>query len=248
MKEENLNLLKGVNPNYIIERLKAAGGNEVESGKFLNPESSSALAVNSFAFYNDKPDELPSFPNLKFNSKPISVDIEYSARFPWRGGKHPWLDVFVETKDQIFGIESKRFEPYRDAKNIKLSEAYWRPVWGDNMKRFEDLRDKISKKEISFKYLDAVQLIKHGFGLVTEGKRKNKRPFLVYLFAEPKVLKGKEINKEIFKSHRIEAQTFKNFVNGDTVEFEFFSYKEWLNNFTGNNIDHAKNIIENFAP
>lgn len=248
MTNIDLELLEGIDPDYVKERLKAAGGKEIESGKILSPESSAALAVNCFAWFNSRPELLPPFPRTNTILPPIAVEIEYSARFPWKGGRHPWLDAFVETNEEIIGVESKRFEPYRDAKNLNLSSAYWREVWGNNMKRYEKLRDQVSRKEIKFKYLDATQLIKHAFGLVTEAGRKSKKPILFYLFAEPKIMRDKLIASSVFDAHRQEANLFQELVCGDEVKFAFSSYAEWLANFDKKAKQHANNLIEKFAP
>jgi hypothetical protein len=53
------------------------------------------------------------------------------VRFPWNGGRHPCLDVLVTTVSVLLGIESKRYEPFRAKAVTTLSDAYWRPVWGD---------------------------------------------------------------------------------------------------------------------
>ena len=244
----DLDLLDGINPSYVQQRLKAAGGKEIESGKFSSHESSAALAVNCFAWFNERTKEFPPFPRIKLNSAPIAIDVEYSARFPWKGGRHPWLDAFIETKDAIIGVESKRYEPFRDKKAVNLSQAYWRKVWGENMKSYENLRDQLTNKTIGFEYLDATQLIKHAFGLITEARRKNKTPILFYLFAEPKTLRGKEISAKIFTAHREEAKLFRDLVKGDEVKFDFSSYREWLENFEGAPKQHAANIFAKFAP
>jgi hypothetical protein len=49
--------------------------------------------------------------------------LEYCARFPWSGGRHPWLDALAETPETIIGVESKRFEPYRDIKNEGVEQT-----------------------------------------------------------------------------------------------------------------------------
>ncbi|MBS0412652.1 MAG: hypothetical protein JSR86_22235 [Proteobacteria bacterium] len=54
-------------------------------------------------------------------------------RFPWRGGLHPWLDVGVQTAERHIGIESRRYEPFRDCKKATFSAAYYRPIWGQAM-------------------------------------------------------------------------------------------------------------------
>lgn len=76
-------------------------------------------------------------------SCPIVVEVEYCARFPWSGGRHPWLDALAETPEAIIGIESKRFEPYRGPKDVELSTAYDRLVWHDHMAAYEHMRDRL---------------------------------------------------------------------------------------------------------
>src|SRR6202008_4644116 len=99
------------------------------------------------------------------------------------GGTHPWLDAVVQTKSQLIGVESKRFEPFRDHRLINFSDAYDRD-WGANMKRFERMRDRLRSKEETFEHLDAAQLVKHAFGLVTTARRRGLTPALFYIFAE----------------------------------------------------------------
>jgi type I restriction enzyme M protein len=47
--------LAGVPADYVLDRMAKAGGNEVGSGKFTNPESSSALAINTFGWFINPP-------------------------------------------------------------------------------------------------------------------------------------------------------------------------------------------------
>jgi hypothetical protein len=127
MSEPNLAglFLPGVSAEYVLGRLRKAGGNEVDGGKLANPHSSASLAVNAFGWFHERPDRLPPFLTAGYSSLcPTLVEIEYCARFPWRGGKHPWLDAWVETTETVTGVESKRFEPFRDRKIVNLSEAY----------------------------------------------------------------------------------------------------------------------------
>ena len=42
-------------------------------------------------------------------------------RFSWSGGLHPWLDVGIQTAERLIGIESKRYEPFRDHKTATFS-------------------------------------------------------------------------------------------------------------------------------
>lgn len=224
----NLEFLPGVDAVHVIERLRKAGGGEIESGKFLSPESSAALAVNTFGWFVHRPALLPPFPSLPFETAPFAVDVEYCARFPWSGGRHPWLDAIIETPTKLIGVESKRYEPFRDRKSASLSEAYDRPVWGEAMQPYEDMRDRLRREPRCFRYLDAAQLVKHAFGLVTEGTRKRKPAALVYLYAEPQVLAGKAIPSDVLAAHRDEISEFAAAVDGAAVEFHAASYREWL--------------------
>lgn len=243
--------LPGVNVEHVLARLARAGGNEVESGKLGSPESSAALAVNAFGWFIDRPELLPPLPGMDPNVPATAVDVEFCARFPWSGGRHPWLDAFVETPRHILGIESKRFEPFRDRKTASLSPAYDRPVWGVSMGPYEQMRDRLRSGAELFRYLDAAQLVKHAFGLVTEGARKGKRPVLVYLYAEPAARNGQPIDPAAFASHRSEIGRFARGVRCAAVAFESISYREWIASWArcaSHVAEHGTAILRRFDP
>lgn len=243
--------LPGVDAAHVTERLRLAGGKEIETGKLLSSESSAALAVNTFGWFISRPRVLPNFPGLVFDAPPDNVDVEYCARFPWRGGRHPWLDAVVETPAMLIGVESKRYEPFRDRKWASLSEAYDRPVWGSGMRPFEDMRDRLRKVPDAFRYLDAAQLVKHAFGLVTDGARKQKPATLVYLFAEPSHLAGRPIPPEALEAHRREVAEFKAAVAGAKVVFHALSYRIWLDcwySISPEIASHAEALTTRFDP
>jgi hypothetical protein len=247
----NIEFLPGVPAEHVLERLAKAGGKEVESGKLLSLQSSAALAINTIGWFIDKPSDLPIFPGLGPENWPaISVEVEYSARFPWSGGRHPWLDAFIETDKTIIGIESKRFEPFRDKKAVNLSDAYNRPVWGDHMGPFERLRDELRSGNEVFKYLDAVQLVKHAFGLITEGRKKSKRPYLLYLYVEPSQLSGVAIPEAKLEEHRQEIERFSTVVKGAEVQFYAVTYRSWLESWLLERDDlaeHRSRVVDRFA-
>lgn len=232
-------------------RLAAAGGNEIESGKFTSPESSAALAVNTFGWFVQRPHMLPPLPGLERAGTPSVVDVEYCARFPWPGGRHPWLDAVVETPTHLIGVESKRYEPYRDRKSVSFSPAYDRPVWGNGMSAFERMRDLLRSGEARFEYLDAAQLVKHAFGLVTDARRRSLKPALLYLYAEPQQLGGSALSPTVFAAHRREIELFAGYVGGAAVEFAASSYREWLATWNGAQpevIAHADAVLASFQP
>ncbi|WP_396594861.1 PGN_0703 family putative restriction endonuclease [Brevundimonas sp. R86498] len=243
--------LPGVDAAHVTERLRLAGGKEIESGKLLSPESSAALAVNTFGWFASRPHLLPPFPGQAFEAPPREVEVEYCARFPWRGGRHPWLDAVVETPGKLIGVELKRCEPFRDRKLASLSDAYDRPVWGSTMRPYEDMRDRLRKVPNAFRYLDAAQLVKHAFGLVTDGARKQKPATLVYLFAEPSQLAGRPIPPETLEEHRREVAEFEAAVAGAGVVFHALSYRTWLDSWSSTSPEiasHADAVLARFDP
>lgn len=243
--------LPGEAVDHVLARLAKAGGNEAGSGKLSSPESSAALAVNCFGWFIGRPERLPPLPGLEDTGTPDMVDVEFSARFPWRGGRHPWLDAVVRTPTTLIGIESKRFEPFRDHKTVALSTAYDRPVWGRNMSRFEAMRDRLRTEPGTFRHLDAAQLLKHAFGLVTEGRRQDRAPVLCYLYAEPAMRGDEPIPVGDIERHRAEIARFAAAVAGDEVRFIATSYRDWLRTWPGHGAyvaAHADALIGAFRP
>lgn len=241
--------LPGVSEDLIRKALSAAGGNEIDSGKLDSPESSAALAVNASGSFLEGPGDLPAFPPLTDLDWPATrVDVERQMRFPWSGGRHPWLDAAVETPTHLIGVESKRFEPFRDAKSINLSEAYDRNVWGEHMTPFTDMRDVLRSGAAGFTYLDAAQLVKHAFGLVTEGRQIGKSPVLLYLYAEPSMRGTSPITVAMLERHRDEIAALAAAVAGAEVRFAACSYRTWFAGWTGDARHHADALIARFQP
>jgi hypothetical protein len=240
--------LPGVAVEHVLARIDAAAGKELESGKLLSPESSSALAVNAFGWFIDRPQLLPALPGMEGVGVAQRVEVEYCARFPWSGGRHPWLDAAIEYPGLLVGIESKRFEPFRDTKSVRLSDAYDRPVWGDAMRGFERMRDALRSGAERFVHLDGVQLVKHAFGLVTDGKRRGRAPVLFYLFAEPAKRAGVAISRDDVARHREEIQRFSCAVGGDAVSFKAASYREWIGGWAGDAAIHGQAVLARFQP
>ena len=243
--------LSGVPVDHVMARLRAAGGDEIDSGKLASPESSAALAVNCFGWFIERPELFPALPGLEAIGRAEMVDVEFNARFPWAGGTHPWLDAVVQAQDYLVGIESKRLEPFRDRKKGTFSDAYDRPVWGANMRRYESMRDALRSRTVQFVHLDAVQLVKHAFGLVTEAGRRQRKPVLFYIFAEPKERAGKAISPADLDGHRSEVEQFAAYVAGDEVQFRFSSYRDWISTWHGAEdlvTEHGARIIEIYRP
>ena len=241
--------LQGVPEGLVHEALASAGGNEVGSGKLASAESSAALAVNTFGWFLERPSDLPPFSPLADIGWPaLRVDIERQVRFPWRGGRHPWLDAAVQTSTHLIGIESKRFEPFRDSKTVSLSAAYDRDVWGAHMQPFLATRDALRAGTLAFAHLDAAQLVKHAFGLVTEGRRLRLAPVLLYLYSEPARRGDAAITPSALARHRSEITAFADHVAGAEVQFASCSYREWLSSWEGDTRAHADALLDRFQP
>jgi hypothetical protein len=58
MIQTDYEFLPGVPSSLVLKRLNAAAGDEVNSGKLSSPESSAALAVNTFGWFMDRPELL----------------------------------------------------------------------------------------------------------------------------------------------------------------------------------------------
>ena len=248
--------LPGVPAEQVEAIFNAAPGNEIASGKFDSPESSAALAANTFGFFLNRPGSLPPLPGCNFVTWPAhSLTLERTVNFPWRGGRHPVLDVLITTPSALIGIESKRFEPFRSS----MSDAFWREVWGDHMEGYERVRDELYRRDKGlYAHLDATQLLKHALGLRAQVNRRGEHcgltPVLMYVYAEPESWPsdGRPIREEERAKHRQEIQDFAKRVEADEVKFISCSYREllsaWQESGTPEVRFHAEGVIQRFVP
>ena len=250
--------LPGVPGRQIEEIYNAAPGKEIASGKFDSPESSAALAANTFGFFLNRPGDLPPLPGCGEAEWPAtSLYVEKQVRFPWSGGRHPWLDALVVTPSALIGVESKRYEPFR-MKRMSFSQTYLRPVWGDRMKGYEGIRNSLNSSKKSPVGLDKVQLVKHALALRTQvssgGEFDGLKPVLFYVYAEPGTWPrdGKPVDDEAKFLHRQEIKRFAQSVEGDEVRFVACSYRELLGTWERSEEpeirEHAKAVIRRFSP
>jgi hypothetical protein len=211
--------LPGVPAEAVLAALRRSPGSELASGKFDSPESSAALVANAFGWFLDRPAALPPLPCVPMG-QPESVEIEAEMRFPWSGGRHPWLDVAIATATTLVGVEAKRYEPFRPRKAVAFSEAYDSRDWGPGMARFAAMRLALASGRQSYRHLDAVQLVKHAYGLKTQGVKRARGAVLVYLHAAPAFwASGKPVDPALTRRHEAEIADFAHAVKGDDVIF-----------------------------
>jgi hypothetical protein len=240
----------------------AAPGNEIESGRFYSPRSSTVIAANAFGYFLFKPADLPPLPGGENWGWPsLSVRLEAELLFPWEKGNgiYPWVDALFETSTALIGIEIKRIEPFDPLKRERKdwSRKNWWHVWGNDMSGYERVCDDLRDNKAPFTRLDATQLVKHAFGLRTVVHRKErwrgKRPVLLYVYAESDLWQdGRPIPRANFETHRGEVSRFAETVAGDEVAFRACSYRElllaWANSPSDSIRAHAVAITRHFSP
>ncbi len=234
----------------ILGCLRPSPGHELNTGKFDNPDSSSALVANAFGWFLDRPTALPALPGVPAG-QPLSVTLEAEMRFPWRGGRHPWLDVGIETPTTLIGVEATRYEPYRPQKRSGFAEVIDRPVWRERLGRFTQLRDDLVSGAVWYDTLDAVQLIKDAYGLLTRAEKKATGAVLVYLYAEPaQWASGKPVDAGRLALHREEVADFAGRVAGDSVTFVAIRWADVLRQWEDVAAlrPHALRVKERFGP
>ena len=218
----------GVPTEAVLAALRRAPGGELASGKFDSPESSAALVANAFGWFLQQPRKLPPLPGVPMGL-PETVEVEAEMRFPWAGGRHPWLDAAITTATTLVGVESKRYEPFRPGKTTTFSEAYDSRDWGSGMARFTAMRLALTEGRQTYRHLDAAQLVKHAYGLRTQGVKRARGAVLVYLHAAPATwANGKPVSPEGIARHKAEIADFARAVKGDDVTFIALRWSDLL--------------------
>jgi hypothetical protein len=82
---------------------------------------------------------------------------------------------------------------------------------------------------------------------VTEGRRLQKAPVLLYMYAEPAQRGTSPISAEERARHRAEVDAFAAAVAGAEVRFAACSYPDWLAVWAGSTRPHAEALIASFA-
>lgn len=195
--------------------LQAGDGNELKT-KFRAAHSSSGLAVNCFAPFRTRIDDL-GMPN----SGPFTA-LQFERKCPTglRGGRAPNLDVVLSGPKGVIGIESKLTE-FLTRHRAAFSPAYAEQIRDARREQgyFREMLRLIEAPD-SYVWLDAAQLIKHSFGLARSFR--DQPVTLLYLYWEPA---NPDASPEI-AAHRSELDAFADRVAGSTPEFRAMSYPE----------------------
>jgi len=210
------NLIPGVTEELFLQELSRGSGGELDR-KFLAVHSSSALAVNTFAFWKRRPQLLQLGEETGFAA------IEFERKCPTGlRGTPPNLDLVAEKPSVVIGVESKLTE-YFERKQPDFSPSYRRGKLPRMEKMWRQLLQEAADGEPQ--HLDIAQLIKHYLGL--RATYPGRQVALMYLYWEP--TNADEIPE--FARHREEIRVMQGKVRDSKVTFKPMTYcqlwKEW---------------------
>ncbi len=189
LRDYELNLFKPLNEQTKKAFDKGSGSELRDSrrypAKMRAAHSSSALAVNVFDSWAGK-DAGPL--DRALNLSPGTTSIRFEEQYPTGlPGNPPNLDVVLFRSDGfVIGIESKFTEwlTPKSANKTPFKEKYFPPgrgIWDRvGLIKTQRLATSIYSKEVTFRYLDAPQLIKHALGLATHIGSKFKLFYIYY--------------------------------------------------------------------
>lgn len=205
------NLLPGIRMDQFEADLRQGDGNELRM-KFCAVHSSSALAVNSFAIFKDRPSDL----ELLGSVGAFKVEFERKLEV-LRGSREANVDVWVERTEDVVAVESKCLE-YLTPKLAKFSTRY-----NSAISRMEPPWQEIfhEAKAGPPQYLDRAQLIKHYLGLRNyQVQHPSRQVVLLYVFWEP--MNAGSI--EECRAHDAEIEAFAGRVSASSIRFEWQTY------------------------
>jgi len=214
------NLVPGVELDQFEQDLREGAGNELRM-KFCAVHSSSALAVNTFAPFKNRPGDLVLLGQSGFGLPTFEKTLEIGL-----GGTPPTLDVFLQNGTEVVAIESKFLE-YFNPKQAEFTDRYTPSAlpWAEDC-WWGVLEDapKAGKRN-----LDVAQLVKHYLGLSRLLHDRNATSAtLLYLFWEP--VNASDL--AVCHQHRIEIQELARRVSDSRIKFRWISYpelwQEWI--------------------
>ncbi len=220
-----LNLFQPMSPDTKTDFNRGSGGElrartATRLPKMNALHSSSVLACNVFDYWRGK--DLCPLGEALGNSQrfePLTFEAQYPTGLP---GQPPNLDVALWLPSrEVWGIESKFTEPFGSAKfGPAFKEKYFPdglPVWSDrNLIKCGVLAIALQKRQVTFRHLDAAQLLKHALGLQINYPRSFT---LVYLYADQEAPEAEQ--------HRRELVEFGAAIDGD-FPFVHLSYGTFL--------------------
>ena len=188
--------------------------------------SSSALVVNFFDYWTDRP-KAPLLSALGIDAHDIQ-SLDFEAQFPTDlRGKPPHLDVAITVgSGAVIGVEGKfteylsrstrgkgSFEP----SYFQTSEGLWE---AKGLPACQTFAKRLDSQQHQFQHLDPWQLLKHALGLATSSSAGFSLWYLYY-----------DYPGERSEVHRREIQRFADHV-GQEIRFKALTYQEVYHRLT----------------
>jgi len=145
-----------------LRELTAGAGGELKPTSagnipFCSAESSALMAVNFLAPFASRAGLL--------GARRGTLSFERELRVSGvRSRVHPHLDAVLESDSGTFAFEVKVMEPWRDARKVSISPQYDEPAAHLSPKT-RVLLDELRSGAVSYRWLDAAQLVKHLLGI-----------------------------------------------------------------------------------
>lgn len=220
--------------------------------KFNSISSSASLAVSTFAPWKTRLSELIVDLGTKQMTGFDKLEFEHIAHtaIP-KAKKHPNLDVWLESDDAILAIECKFCEYLGErTEKASLHQAYKRlAATMDRNIPWVKAIDLVTneKGECKYKFFDAVQIIRHYFGVLDSGQKEK---HLLYLYWHP--ANEDWMDNHPFDLHMKELKEFSELVSQATdVHFHYLSFNElweqWSQIESPNVSEHANAIKHKYS-
>jgi hypothetical protein len=213
--------------------------------KFNSISSSAALAVNTFAPWKERIGELI----IKLNNDKFSgfEYLEFEHITPTEipnARRHPNLDVWLEADNAVLAIECKFCEYLGDRSDAKpLHSAYKRLASrkGQHNPWVRAINHVTNRQgECKYEYFDAVQIIRHYFGVLNSGFDEK---HLLYLYWHPENNDWAEISP--FGSHLEELREFAELVSQATdVRFHYMSFNDLWAQWKQMDLPHVSKHVD----
>ncbi|HWQ93148.1 MAG TPA: hypothetical protein VN673_15850 [Clostridia bacterium] len=230
------NLIPGIQLEDFQADLLASAGKELDE-HFYSSRSSSALAVNNFAYFRKRPNDLGLLEVRGVRS------LSFEKRLPTGlGGTAPHVDVWVETANGPIAIESKLLE-YFPRTESTFVESYRRSALPQAEDCWWGVLETCQNRKT---HLKTAQLVKHYLGLKRwADENPSRKATLLYLFWEP--LDASDL--AVCRQHREEIRRLEQAVIRSTIHFRAMSYpelwQEWQS--TPSLTHHVQNLRKRYA-
>lgn len=242
-------VIKGIDIDmFCCDLIKGDGGELSNSSgsapKFNSIISSSSMAVSTFAPWKIRLNEF----TIDLGEQRLSgfgkLEFEHIAKtaIP-KAKKHPNLDVWLESDDAILAIECK-FCEYLTEKTEKasLDDAYkWLADKMDRTNPWVRAIDLVinSNGKCKYRYFEAVQIIRHYFGVLNSGYKEK---HLLYLYWHPENEEWMDIHP--FNTHMNELIEFSSLVSqAIDVHFHYMSINELWDRWARMDIPDVKKHV-----